>query len=274
MSIIPLKRFGQHFLTDEEISTRIVDAAALSPEDIVWEIGPGKGILTGKILERTQNVTAFEIDRRLAGYLKRNLSSQLNVINKDILSVNWQEMLEQTVKPGEPVKLISNLPYQITSPVLYLLQENARWFCRVVLMLQKEVAERLTAKPGTKAYGPLTLKLAYAFCSELLFTVPPSAFNPPPNVHSAVMLFLPSVGKPQVKSLDSYWRIINQSFMHRRKTLRNNLRSIMEPDLLKKLEKVSTIDFDRRGETLDEAEFSRLADCYAALADDCKGSKQ
>ena len=259
--IRPLKQFGQHFLTDEGIADRIVAAAGIELQDPVWEIGPGKGILTERLLAATDKVTAFEIDYRLSGILAEKFGSKIKLINRDILAVNWSELLTETSSGNlHSVKLVSNLPYQITSPVLYGIEENAQWFSRVVIMLQKEVAERLTAKPGTKAYGVLTLKLQYAFEIEFLLRVEPDAFEPPPKVHSAVVVMQPRRDKPTLKSLDTYRLIINTAFAHRRKTLRNNLRSLYAPEFLQKLKQLSGIDFNRRGETIAESEFVLLAD--------------
>ncbi|MFO7660702.1 MAG: 16S rRNA (adenine(1518)-N(6)/adenine(1519)-N(6))-dimethyltransferase RsmA [Candidatus Cloacimonadaceae bacterium] len=267
MSIRPLKQFGQHFLIDDEIADSIVDAAEIKFGEPVWEIGPGQGVLTGRLLKKTEKLTAFEIDYRLAALLDKKFGSELKLINKDILAINWKNLLSEEIQAGaKQVKLVSNLPYQITSPVLYAIEENEQFFSRIVIMIQKEVAERLSAKAGCKAYGVMTLKLRYAFDVELLFKVPPTAFAPPPKVESAVVLLKPRQDKPQLKSLDTYRLIINKAFAQRRKTLRNNLRTIFAPEELIRLEQRSGIDFQRRGETIEEGEFVHLADCACDLA--------
>lgn len=262
MSIRPIKQFGQHFLIDESIADAIVVAAEIKPREPVWEIGPGKGVLTERLLLLTDNLTAFEIDNRLAALLQNRFGSNINLINRDILACNWKKLLsEQSGNSQQQVKLVANLPYQITSPILYAIEENEQYFSRIVIMIQKEVAERLTAKAGCKAYGVMTLKLRYAFDIEFLFKVPPSAFEPAPKVESAVVMLEPRLDKPALKSLDTYRLLINKAFAQRRKTLKNNLRSMFSPEDLVKLEQNSGIDFKRRGETIAEGEFVHLADC-------------
>jgi 16S rRNA (adenine1518-N6/adenine1519-N6)-dimethyltransferase len=267
MNIRPLKQFGQHFLTDNDIADRIVAAADIRQNEPVWEIGPGKGVLTGRIIRQTDRLTAFEIDHRLAKLLQDRFGAELKLINRDILALNWKELQEQENTDHEKkIKLVSNLPYQITSPVLYKIEEHAGQFSLVVLMLQKEVADRLTAVPGSKAYGVLTLKIRYAFEVEKLFEVPPEAFSPPPKVHSSVIRLRPRQDKPVLKSLDTYRKIIQTAFVRRRKTLRNNLCTLFSAEELAQLEKQSGIDFSRRGETIAEGEFVHLADCAFDLA--------
>lgn len=263
----PIKHFGQHFLNDNNIADAIVAAAEIKPGEPVWEIGPGKGVLTERILSQTNDLTAFEIDNRLAALLQQKFGASLKLINRDVLACNWQKLLsEQYNSTPQKVKLVSNLPYQITSPILYALEENEQHFSRIIIMIQKEVAERLTAKAGCKAYGVLTLKLRYAFDVEFLFKVPPLAFDPPPKVESAVIMLKPRLDKPVLKSLDTYRLLINKAFAQRRKTLKNNLRSIFGPEELAKLEQDSGIDFKRRGETIAEGEFVHLADCAFDLS--------
>lgn len=273
MSIRPLKQFGQHFLTDYDIADAIVAAAEIQSGEPVWEVGPGKGVLTERLMQLTEKLTAFEIDNRLAALLETRFGSRLKLINRDILACNWQQLLaEQTNSNCSKVKFVSNLPYQITSPILYALEEHERYFSRIVIMIQREVAERLTARAGCKAYGVMTLKLRYAFDIELLFKVPPTAFEPEPKVESAVVLLMPRQNRPALKSLDTYRQIINTAFAHRRKTLKNNLCSMFTPEELAKLERQSGIDFRRRGETIEEGEFVLLADCAYDLAGHQRGS--
>jgi 16S rRNA (adenine1518-N6/adenine1519-N6)-dimethyltransferase len=262
MPIKPLKQFGQHFLTDNAIADRIVEAGDIKPGEPIWEIGPGQGVLTERILKLTDHLTAFEIDTRLAALIRSKFGAKLNLLNRDILGVNWPQQLSETAHgDSSKVKLLSNLPYQITSPLLYELEKHSQYFSRIVLMIQKEVAERLTARAGIKAYGVLTLKLGYAFRTSLLFNVPPSAFEPEPKVHSSVVLIEPRTDKPRPKSLDTYYKIIDTAFAQRRKTLRNNLRRMFQPEQMTALESAADLDFTRRGETIDEGEFVRLADC-------------
>jgi len=262
LSFKPLKQFGQHFLIDNSIADRIVESACINPSEPVWEIGPGQGVLTDRLLALTDDLTAFEIDNRLNELLTNKYGSRLNLINRDVLAVNWPKLLaEKAAESRQKIKFVSNLPYQITSPILYALEENEQWFSRIIIMIQREVAERLTAKAGCKAYGVMTLKLNYAFDIKFLFNVPPEAFQPPPKVHSAVAMLQPRLDKPILKSLDTYRLIINKAFAQRRKTLRNNMRAVFNTEDLAKLESLSGIDFTRRGETIEESEFVHLADC-------------
>jgi len=271
----PIKQFGQHFLIDESLAEEIVKAADINTSDPVWEIGPGKGVLTKRILNLTDNLTAFEIDTRLIALLTNQFGMGLKLINRDILACNWHDLLEQNfLESGKKAVLVSNLPYQITSPLLYRVEENACWIDRAVFMMQREVAQRLTASPGKKAYGVLTLKLCHSFVIEHLFDVPPIAFDPPPQVFSSVIRLIPRQDKPKLKSLDMYFKIIHTAFNHRRKNLKNNLKELFSNDMLRELELTSGIDFNRRGETIDETEFVHLADCVCRLTDAQSGSEQ
>ncbi len=275
MGLKPIKQFGQHFLIDESLAEEIVKAADINTSDPVWEIGPGKGVLTKRILNLTDNLTAFEIDTRLIALLTNQFGMGLKLINRDILACDWHDLLEQNfLESGKKAVLVSNLPYQITSPILYRVEENACWIDRAVFMMQREVAQRLTASPGKKAYGVLTLKLCHSFVIEHLFDVPPIAFDPPPQVFSSVIRLIPRQDKPKLKSLDMYFKIIHTAFNHRRKNLKNNLKELFSNDMLRELELTSGIDFNRRGETIDETEFVHLADCVCRLTDAQSGSEQ
>lgn len=180
---------------------------------------------------------------------------------QDILRVDWQKEIECAV-PGK-IKLISNIPYQITSPLLYRIASFAGHFEKIVIMVQKEFAQRLTAKPSTKQYGVLTLKIRLNFDVQLLEYVSRECFSPPPKVDSAIIMLSPREFKPDIKELDIYHQIIQKAFEHRRKTLRNNLSSMFEKQTLEKIENETGIDFSRRGETLSEAEFILLSDAVA-----------
>jgi len=258
----PLKRFGQHFLTDHKLARQIVELARITPDEPVWEIGPGTGILTSLILKHTAHLSVFEIDKRLIGQLQTQFGNHLRIYPQDIISVDWLALLKQEMQTsGRQVVLLSNLPYQITSPVLELLELHADFFSRCVLMIQKEVADRLCARPGSRAYGLLTLKLGGRFDISQELCVPPSAFEPPPKVHSAVIRLLPRQNPLYVKSLDIYHQLIERAFTHKRKTLRNNLKPYYPAELLQYLEHISGVDLNLRGEAVEEAGFIRMADC-------------
>ena len=150
------KSLGQHFLNDYNIVKKIVKIAAIKPDEKVWEIGPGKGILTREILRKTSNLTCFEIDKELIPYLKNSFGDSLRIINDDVLLINWDEFVS-----NENIKLVANLPYQITTPLLFKIITYYKHFSKIVIMIQKEVAERLKAVPKTKQYSQLSLKIQF-----------------------------------------------------------------------------------------------------------------
>ncbi len=248
------KSLGQHFLKDLNIVKKIAECADIQPDEQLWEIGPGQGVLTTELLKHSQNLRIFEIDNDLYEHLELNFPG-IDLVKKDILKYNWSDNL-----PAQ-VKLVANLPYQITTPVLFKICDNAQYFQLAVIMIQKEVAVRMKAKPGTKDYGILSLKIQYFFDIELMFKVPPHVFVPQPKVDSAVVRLTPRKNKPQVGNLKSYWLLIETSFRNRRKMLRNNLRT-MPINEFDNFSANSPIDLNRRGESLCEEEFVVLHDYY------------
>jgi len=244
----PKKQFGQHFLQDDVTVARIVEAGNLKPNEVVWEIGPGKGVLTKLLLDKHIQLTAFEIDYALQDYIDSKFGESITLIRNDVLQVNWNELF-----PTEQVKIVANLPYQITSPFLFMVADHSSHFSLVVVMIQKEVAKRIQAGPGSKEYGPLSLKLQYYFTVEYLFSVPPEMFKPMPKVDSAVIRLRPRLDKPEVEDISLYWRIIQTAFEQRRKTLRNNWNRICSAEEMNSINNI--IDLSRRGETLSEEEF-------------------
>jgi 16S rRNA (adenine1518-N6/adenine1519-N6)-dimethyltransferase len=242
------KKFGQHFLIDNEIVYKILDSADLKDNDIVWEIGPGMGALTDRLVERNIDLTIFEIDNDLIPILNKKYAGKCKIVHADILKIDWIDVTAQ----NEKVKIVTNLPYQISSPFLYKLTENNKIIDKVVVMLQKEVAKRLCASPGKKDYGVLTLKTKFYFDTEYLFDVPPDRFSPPPEVESAVIKLTPRQNMPHISEIDFFWQVVESAFMSRRKTLRNNIKKFL------KNEQLCPIDLNRRGETLSEAEFIAL----------------
>ncbi|MCD4696422.1 MAG: 16S rRNA (adenine(1518)-N(6)/adenine(1519)-N(6))-dimethyltransferase RsmA, partial [Bacteroidales bacterium] len=167
------KSLGQHFLKDKNIIRKIVDIADVQENEQVWEIGPGKGILTEELLNRNCKLTCFEIDENLFPIIEEKFSDRINLIKQDILKADWQRLFTEN-----KVKIVANIPYQITSPFLFKVAENVDRFSKVVIMIQREVAQRINAKVGTKDYGILTLKLQYYFTPEYEFTVKPHLFTP------------------------------------------------------------------------------------------------
>ncbi|MCD4828897.1 MAG: 16S rRNA (adenine(1518)-N(6)/adenine(1519)-N(6))-dimethyltransferase RsmA [Candidatus Cloacimonetes bacterium] len=257
------KKWGQHFLHDPNIACKIVAQAALRPDDIAWEVGAGQGILTRELLEHADRALSFEIDAALLPGLESAFAAEiddgrLTIVQQDVLRADWESLL-----PPVPVKLVANLPYQITSPFLFKLAGLAPRFTLAVLMMQREVALRLRAGPGTKDYGILGLKLRYHFDIEYLFTVEPHLFVPPPNVRSAVVRLRPRDEKPAVPDVALYYRLIEIAFSNRRKMLRRNLRTMLDGEQLRELGQ--SFDLSRRGESLDESEFVAMCRAIAAL---------
>ena len=185
------KSLGQHFLKDKNIVQKIVELAEIESDDKVWEIGPGKGILTEELLKQECNLTCFEIDKGLNSILLAQFGDEMKLINEDILQINWKKYLS-----NDKIKIVANLPYQITSPFLFKITENSNNFSKVVIMIQKEVAQRISAKPNTKEYGKLTLKMNFYFNVKYGFSVKPEVFYPKPKVDSAVIILTPRKDKP------------------------------------------------------------------------------
>lgn len=255
--VTAIKALGQNFLNDPEIAREIASFGNIEPNERVWEIGPGTGILTKELHSMGADITAFELDKRLETELRISFSERFDLRMQDILRVNWPEAIQESLNS---IKLISNIPYHITSPLLYLLETHFRHFNRVVLMLQEEVAERICANAGNKAYGLLSLRIQLLFDVKLALRVSREKFTPPPNVDSAVVIFTPRVKLPDIKNPAMFHRIIKAAFSHRRKTLRNNLLSLFNREQLSEIERRSGIDLFRRGETLCEADFITLCD--------------
>jgi 16S rRNA (adenine1518-N6/adenine1519-N6)-dimethyltransferase len=208
------QKLGQHFLIKGSILERIAAAACPSGTGQVVEIGPGRGALTDKLLQRAARVVAIELDPYLVDHLRRKFASEpkLEIIHADVLDVD--------LSPFAGAAIAGNLPYYITSPIL---EKTARLnYSRAVFLVQKEVAERLAARPGTRDYGLLTVQVALFAAVRLLFEVKPSAFHPPPNVDSAVVLLEPRRPPPDIDP-DAFLRFAAQCFRQKRKTIRNNL---------------------------------------------------
>ncbi|WP_251575509.1 16S rRNA (adenine(1518)-N(6)/adenine(1519)-N(6))-dimethyltransferase RsmA [Limosilactobacillus agrestimuris] len=229
------KGFGQNFLTDPEILHRIVDAAEVTREDNVIEIGPGIGALTEQLANAASQIVAVEIDQDLIPVLKKTLADHDNVtvINQDILKANLPELIQQQfTDPTKPIKVVANLPYYITSPILMRLLASPVEWASITVMMQKEVAQRLTAKPGTKQYGALTLAIEYQMDAEIAFNVSRHSFIPAPNVDSAIVVLKQRQQPLMVKPFDKQklMGFIRGCFAHRRKSLWNNLQSVIGKD--------------------------------------------
>lgn len=262
------KSFGQNFLTDTNILQKIVDTAEIDENVNVIEIGPGIGALTEFLAEKAAEVMAFEIDDRLIPILADTLRDfdNVKVVNEDILKADLQTQIQAFKNPDLPIKVVANLPYYITTPILMHLIESKIPFAEFVVMMQKEVADRISAEPNTKAYGSLSIAVQYYMDAKVAFIVPRTVFVPAPNVDSAILKMVrrdqPLVA---VQDEDFFFDIAKASFVHRRKTLWNNLtnRFGKTDETKAKLEKAleaAAIKPSVRGEALTIADFGRLAD--------------
>lgn len=229
------KSFGQNFLTDLNVLKNIVEAADITANDNVIEIGPGIGALTEQLAQAAGEVLALEIDQDLIPVLKEVLSpyNNVKVINQDVLQANLPELIKKEFKdPSRPIKVVANLPYYITSPILMNLLASPVEWATICVMMQKEVAQRLTAKPGTKQYGALTLAIEYQMQAKIAFDVSRKVFVPAPNVDSAIVVLTPRTNPLPVQPFDKQklFGFIRGCFAHRRKSLWNNLQSVIGKD--------------------------------------------
>ena len=262
------KRFGQNFLIDTHVLEKIIAASQITKEDFVLEIGPGIGTMTQYLAEYAREVAAVEIDNTLIPILKDTLKDwdNVTVINDDILKVDIRKLaLEKN--GGKPIKVVANLPYYITTPIIMGLFENQVPVDSITIMVQKEVADRMQVGPGTKDYGALSLAVQYYAKPEIVANVPPNCFMPRPKVGSAVIR-LERYEKPPVEVSDEklMFRIIRASFNQRRKTLVNGLKNSQELSYSREeIEEVLNecgIPLNIRGEALTLAEFASLANAF------------
>jgi 16S rRNA (adenine1518-N6/adenine1519-N6)-dimethyltransferase len=273
---VPRKKpkLGQHFLTDAAAAVRIVESLGDVSHRTVLEIGPGRGVLTGLLIKHTRRVIAVELDRVLAAQLRMRYSlvPNLEIIEGDILAIDFDSLFGPkpgSTRPGmpllpEPVHVLGNLPYFITSNILLRLFEYRKYFASFVVMVQKEVADRLAARPGTSDYGLLSATAQLYARVEKLFTLPPSAFSPPPKVHSTVVRLVLS---PQLDELGvgerQFIDFLKLAFAQKRKTLWNNLKTRYRADELKRAMKKTRMDPSVRAEALSLAASASL---FRALA--------
>ena len=259
------KKFGQNFLIDTGILEEIIEAAQITKDDFVLEIGPGIGTMTQYLCERAREVVAVEIDKNLIPILSDTLKnySNVTVINEDILKLDICKLAEEK-NQGKPIKVVANLPYYITTPIIMGLFESHVPIDSITIMVQKEVAERMQEKPGSKEYGALSLAVQYYAKPEIVANVPPNCFMPRPNVGSAVIR-LTRHEKPPVEVEDEklMFRIIRASFNQRRKTLVNGLNNSPEIHLPKEVIQESIVSLgvpeNIRGEALSLEQFAELS---------------
>ncbi len=259
------KKLGQNFLIDAGIVQGIVDAADIHPGDKVLEVGPGIGTLTQGLAEAGAEVTAVELDKKLPAILAKTLEGYENVriIPGDILKVNIPELMG-----GQPFKVAANLPYYITTPILMALLERHLPITHLVTMVQKEVAERMVAKPGSRIYGALSVAVQYYTAPEIVLDVPPRSFIPAPEVDSVVISCRvrenPAV---RVKDEKMFFRVVKAAFGQRRKTLQNAMKAAgIEKEAVKLSLEKADIDGTRRGETLSLDEFAAIADELSTIS--------
>lgn len=270
------KSLGQNFLIDPNILTRIIDVAQIDKETNVIEVGPGIGALTERLAQIAYHVLSFEIDNRLIPVLADTLSpyDNIQIVHEDILKVNLQERVPKCVDMTKKLSVVANLPYYITTPIIMHFLESQLPIETFVMMMQKEVAERMTARVGTKAYGSLTIAIQYYMHAEIAFIVPKTVFSPQPNIDSAI-LKLTRREQPLVHVDDEtfFFTLVKASFVQRRKTLWNNLQQQFGKQewikewLMKGLEQAG-IAPNIRGEALTIEQLASLANTLWQLKTD------
>lgn len=261
------KSLGQNFIIDTNILENMVAAAGIDADSQVIEVGPGIGALTEQLALVAKQVIAFEIDQRFIEVLEDTLSDYDNVeiINQDILEVDLTGALAEFFDLSAPIKLVANLPYYITTPILMHFLESPVTIETMTVMIQKEVADRISAEPGTKDYGSLSIAIQYYMDAKITSIVPGTVFNPTPNVDSAILHLERKVEKPaDVKNEAFFFKVVRKAFAQRRKTIRNNMVAAFgkESVIKEKIDQAflqADIDSKRRGETLTIEEFARLS---------------
>lgn len=263
------KKFGQNFLIDTHVLEKIIRAANITKDDFIVEIGPGIGTMTQYLCEAAREVVAVEIDKNLIPILENDTLSAYNnvtVINQDILKLDLNKLVQER-NNGKPIKVVANLPYYITTPIIMGLFENDTPIENITVMVQKEVAQRMQVGPGTKDYGALSLAVQYYAEPYIVANVPPNCFMPRPNVGSAVIQLTKHIEKPvKVKDEKLMFKLIRASFNQRRKTLQNGLNNSSELNFTKEeiINAIEEAGFSPtiRGEALTLEDFARLADIF------------
>ena len=259
------KNYGQNFLIDENIVNSIVESADISKNDLVIEIGPGLGTLTAKLLENAGKVICIELDKKMLDILNDRFSlyDNFELINNDVLKVDLNSLINQNLKNLKTAKVVANLPYYITTPIIMKLLENNLKLDSITVMVQKEVAERLTETPGGKNSGAITYSINYYTEPNLVINVPNTSFIPSPKVDSSV-INLKLLEKPKVNPLDEelFFKIIKTAFLQKRKTLINTLLigKFGTREFLEKMLTELNIDLKIRGEKLSLEQFKEIAD--------------
>lgn len=250
MKHIAKKRFGQNFLTDQAVIESLVSAIAPQPDDLMVEIGPGLGALTKPLLQKLHMLHVVEVDRDIISWMQKEYANNsITIHNSDALKFDFSAL-------GKRIRVTGNLPYNISTPILFHLLDNVSHIIDMHFMLQKEVVERMVAAPSTAAYGRLSVMLQYRLHMEYLFTVPPEAFDPAPKVESAFVRCVPHATLPHVaKDETLFAKVVTAAFGQRRKTLRNTLKGLLDDKGFTTL----NIDSQQRAENLSVAEFVAIA---------------
>ena len=268
------KSLGQNFLIDTNVIDRILEGARVQEGDYVIEVGPGSGTLTKEMGRTAEKVVAIEIDKTLIPILEETLADfpNIEVINQDILKVDVQELVKEKLNGG-PVKLIANLPYYITTPIVMKFLEEDIPVTDIVVMVQKEVADRMNAQPNSKDYGALSVAVQYYCDTEIVAKAPRHMFMPQPNVDSTVIgLHVREEKKYNVDNEDIFFKTVKASFGQRRKTLLNSLGGLgfLSKDQIKIALQEANIDEKRRGETLSIEEFASLSNAVNRIHNESK----
>lgn len=258
------KSLGQNFLTDKNIIDRIVESAEIGPDDLVIEIGPGIGVITGEAAAVAKKVIAVEIDKNLIPILKETMSEfdNVEIVNRDILKTNVNGLIEGCGDSISGVKIIGNLPYYITTPIIMKLLEDGVKADSITVMMQKEVADRIKAEPGTKAYGALSVAVQYYCTVDAVVNVPKEVFVPQPKVDSTVLrLSIREETPVTLSDREAFFRCVKAGFGQRRKTLLNSLMGVegMTKEGVRAALEAAGINPSRRAETLDLEEFAMLS---------------
>ncbi|MFC2948819.1 16S rRNA (adenine(1518)-N(6)/adenine(1519)-N(6))-dimethyltransferase RsmA [Virgibacillus sediminis] len=263
------KSLGQNFLVDANVLENIIGHAGIDKHSGTIEVGPGIGALTEQLAIHSDKVVAFEIDQRLLPILKDTLGeySNITIVHQDILEADVHSVISKNFTPGQPIHIVANLPYYITTPILMKLLREDLPVESLTIMIQKEVAERMAAAPNSKSYGSLSIAVQYYTHADVVMNVPKSVFMPQPNVDSSILRLVKREHPPvQVEDEDYFFSIVQASFAQRRKTLRNNLtrhfEDIYDKGTVSEILEEINIDGTRRGESLNMEEFAQLANAF------------
>ncbi len=263
MSPRPRKRFGQNFLEDDAVIGHIIDVIDPVESDTIVEIGPGRGAITLPLLESGCTLHAIELDRDLVAVWQKRELNGFTIHECDALKFAFDQITPQ------PLRLVGNLPYNISTPLLFHFMQYRNCFTDLHVMLQKEVAERICAGPGSKTYGRLSVMLSVFFSSDILFDIPPDAFNPAPRVTSSIIRLTPREPDFDIDCTANFSKVVKQAFSMRRKTLRKSLQSLFtDADF-----SACDIDSSLRPEVLRPAQFAQLANYLGVLTDPETGER-